>query len=493
MKTRPRWKQASHRTTAQLASLGLACCLLDSITSLAKPGATAPPFPETAPVLWQDSFDVGTFRSTDAELAIGSFQFRESFSGYALERFGSATPLIVPGLSAEGFTNVMCDGAGALRFWVRPSWSSAAAIDRGAGPGAYACLAGLYVVGLAEAVWSLQVVPDGSALSLVAQSEAGAVELLQAPIAWRSGVFHLVVLNFGPQATRLYIDGRLAAQGAGTLPVPPAVARLVLGSTAAGTSAFAGDFDEVYSLGRQLGEDEVAFYYSAYRGLVVSWLGGASGRQSASGAAGASSTLLLETLEDDLPPLPCDPGSGTDPGPPILPPPFALSGLGLLQPVFTGPDTLVLTLTNVFGFTNDLYYTTNLALLAWPALCRTNWALLSRGTGGQTVFTVTSLPRPEGYFKLGNGTLDSDGDGLPDAYEYLVTHTDTNIANNFTSDGYTPDAWYLQYGLGPMAANQDADGDGLLNGQEYRYGTSPTNSEAFSIWVASPRGSLGIP
>jgi len=64
-------------------------------------------------------------------------------------------------------------------------------------------------------------------------------------------------------------------------------------------------------------------------------------------------------------------------------------------------------------------------------------------------------------------------------------------------DGYgTPWAWYVQHGLPPLAegvATQDSDQDGLLNWQEYQYGSEPVTAEVFSVWVSSPVGCSGIP
>ena len=93
----------------------------------------------------------------------------------------------------------------------------------------------------------------------------------------------------------------------------------------------------------------------------------------------------------------------------------------------------------------DLFSTTNLSPLV-AGLNLTNWLWLVRTTSGQTNLTVTSLTSVEGYFQLGT-MLDSDADGLTDAYEKLVSHTDP----------YNP----------------DTDGDGISDFDELWLGTSP--------------------
>jgi hypothetical protein len=67
--------------------------------------------------------------------------------------------------------------------------------------------------------------------------------------------------------------------------------------------------------------------------------------------------------------------------------------------------------------------------------------------------------------------------------------TSTNLATNFSAVG---DGWKQQYGLdpfGPNLANEDPDGDGMNNMQEYLAGTDPTNSaSAFRITDIAQEG-----
>lgn len=170
-------------------------------------------------------------------------------------------------------------------------------------------------------------------------------------------------------------------------------------------------------------------------------------------------------------------------------------GLCLLPPQLQGTN-VVLTVTNGSGGAPyDLYATTNLSPNV-PGLNLTNWLWLGRLSPDQTVVTVPQLSEEQGYYRLGT-TNDADGDGLPDAYENLVTHTAPNVYGLVSNDGQgTPDGWYLEQGLNPLGsgvATQDGDADGLLNWQEYRYGSDPQVAESFGVWVGSPSGALGIP
>lgn len=162
--------------------------------------------------------------------------------------------------------------------------------------------------------------------------------------------------------------------------------------------------------------------------------------------------LGLTSQTDNGPPVPGEGeiaeagGSGSGGTPTWL-----YGGLCLLPPVFLSSNSILLSITNTEpGTAYDLFMTTNLSPEV-PGLNLTNWLWLGRGQPGQTNFVVTDLTAAESYFRLGT-MLDTDGDGLTDAFENLVSHTDR--------------------------FNPDTDGDGLSDGWEWANGMNPHLNES---------------
>jgi hypothetical protein len=75
------------------------------------------------------------------------------------------------------------------------------------------------------------------------------------------------------------------------------------------------------------------------------------------------------------------------------------------------------------------------------------------------------------YYSLGNGELDSDGDGLLDARELILFGTDPDSADS-DNDGLSDGDEILIYRLDPM--NSDTDGDGVLDGEDETTGSPLT-------------------
>jgi len=121
---------------------------------------------------------------------------------------------------------------------------------------------------------------------------------------------------------------------------------------------------------------------------------------------------------------------------------LSLEGGGVFGPMafsYTAEDLWLemVTVTNATGFlvvhppeteattgVYDLLMTSTLSADG-PGLNLTNWYWLLRTSLGDTNLIVPDLPAAQAYFRLAR-TNDADGDGLSDAIELLVTHTDPN-------------------------------------------------------------------
>ncbi|MBP5320611.1 MAG: hypothetical protein J6334_06455 [Kiritimatiellae bacterium] len=132
---------------------------------------------------------------------------------------------------------------------------------------------------------------------------------------------------------------------------------------------------------------------------------------------------------------------------------------------------------NVDSRNVDLFMSTNLAVNGWFWLGR---YLMPTGTNSYA-FTVSSNDVALAYsplyvvsynrmafFRFGLD-FDSDGDGLTDAYETFVSST--NPSNSDTDGDGLPDAEEFLAESDPR--NPDTDGDGLWDGEEQNIGTNP--------------------
>ncbi|MFW9971758.1 MAG: binary toxin-like calcium binding domain-containing protein, partial [Candidatus Odinarchaeota archaeon] len=72
---------------------------------------------------------------------------------------------------------------------------------------------------------------------------------------------------------------------------------------------------------------------------------------------------------------------------------------------------------------------------------------------------------------------DTDTDGLLDGEEVQIYNT--NPLSQDTDNDRLPDRWEVQNGLDPLEndANEDLDGDGLINSMEYNYTTNPQDPD----------------
>jgi hypothetical protein len=110
------------------------------------------------------------------------------------------------------------------------------------------------------------------------------------------------------------------------------------------------------------------------------------------------------------------------------------------------------------------------------------WAWMGQGMACYT-YTLTNMPSSNSTAFLILGTpQDSDHDGLTDAYELLVSHSNPT---NYSTDGSgMADGWeFLYFGHIGVAPNGDPDSDGLTTFQEWlmrSQGYNPVNWNSFT-------------
>ncbi len=371
-------------------------------TILAKPRPPLPPFPESTTL--HASFDQTNF--AEGVLHAEGVRMADSWSGFALN-VGDQGFMAWAGTTADGKRPLVSQDQGTIRFWYCSS-TNAAATD---------------AVLFEMATWStkgsvpwltMHVTPDAIGLS------AGGQIVLGASKDWQHGTWHLVALTYSPQATVLYLDGQIVARGAG-VQAPRVVARgtfgLSLGSASDGTMQAPGAYDELATFSKPASAEDIARYYQWTAPIAA--LGPITpAEEEANLQRIANLRAQRMTLEAQVSP-------------------FALmqQQMDSLSDLTNGP----LRLTNiVWAATNDVSMQVACSTNAPYDVFRTINLLGDHFTNsicvrvaqnvypGDTI-TLTNEPSTNAFY-IAASVNDSDGDGLSDAYEALVTRTNVNVA-----------------------------------------------------------------
>jgi hypothetical protein len=343
----------------------------------------------------------------------------------------------------DGATNLTVD-TGSVMFWFAPYWSGTN--EGGAGPGQWGRLleAGAYTSDASYGWWSLYVDPDGANIYFSAQTNGQTTTYLSAPIDWTTNRWHLIALTYSPTNTALYLDAALVTNGPGMAvwPGPDVLTNgFSIGSDGSdtGLAQAHGMYDQLTTYNYPLDSNTVQSTY---------WYNSIWYYANPMNFANFSSA----------------------PSTPQISPTFnAVTGQGYLIPVTTNTGcvnsnvvwisnvsaraatngTMALTFTISGGSNGVPYDVFANSVLDFSSNTNLAWAWMGQGYQCVT-YTLTNLPNTACFLILGT-PLDSDGDGLTDAYEKLVSKTDPHNPDS-GGDGMW-DGWKVLWGLNPSINN----------------------------------------
>ena len=388
-------------------------------------------------------------------------------------------------VETNGATNLTVQ-VGTVMFWFAPSWSSTNAGGTGSGVNGRLIEAGSYTPDASYGWWSIYVDDVGQQIYFSAQTNdfsSNVVTYLSAPISWTTNYFHAVALTYSATNTALYLDGTLATNGA-PLTVYPGTNVLAngffIGSDSNGLNQASGLFNSAVTYSVPLDSDTIQRTYNWQFGLYMMSPWNRAMFTFRPGGAGSNNLSQPSSSPSSF---------------------NVISGAGYLQ--YLGASSDCVTSSNVWmtnvsasvvsqpitfdfsiaGGSSFLMYD----VFATPALAAplTNgvWTWLGQG-GTCSHYSIPSLPTSGAVFFILGTAVDTDGDGLTDAYEKLVSHSNPNVPD--TDGNGMPDGWQvLHFGGIGTNPNSDPDQDGLTNFKEYLYGTDPQITEGVAVWVGS--------
>jgi hypothetical protein len=425
-----------------------------------------------------------------------------SFTNLAFSYLGNGQSLVldtnVPAwlnyraVETNGTTNLTVN-VGSVTFWFAPGWSSTNIGGLGPQESGRLIEVGAYTTESDLGWWSLYVDSGGNNLYFSAQTNNNSdsfTTFLSAPISWKTNYFHFIALAYSATNTALYIDGGLVTNG---LPVTvwPGTSVLAngffLGSGSNGIYQAHGMFNDLATYNYPLNGDTVGQIYNS------EWFDYILNPLNAPYMSSLNSAPSTPSYSD-----------GTY---------DAISGQGNLQLVgsasscYNGTNSYNVWLTNVTASVTrngnmNVTFTIEGGASGVPFDVFANsvlsfgvdgvpWTWMGQGYQCDT-YTLTNLASGTCFIILGT-PQDTTGFGLTDAYELLVAKINPDDTGSQTDSYGVPYAWYALNGLGMQSATQDPDQDGILNYQEYEYGSRPTVSEGFGIWVGTPNGTTGVP
>jgi hypothetical protein len=328
---------------------------------------------------------------------------------------------------------------GSIMFWFAPNWSSTN--QGGNGPGEWSRLIeiGSYTTNASYGWWSLYADPDGVNLYFSSQTNDGSgATYLSAPIAWNiTNRWHLIALTYSATNTSLYLDDELVTNG---LPLkywpPPDVLTngFFIGSDNQGSQQAHGMFDDMTTYDYEIGYKEVDSEY---------WWGNTWAYANPMNSANFTSAPSTSSV---TPVYVAVVGQGYLTNGVAASPCVTDSKVWITNVAASITTTGVNVTFTIAGGSNSVAYDVFAnTVIDFSSTTNRPWAWMGQGQHCMT-YTLAGLTNGTCFLILGT-PQDSDGDGLTDAYELLVSKTNPK--------------------------NPDTDGDGMLDGWEVQFGFNP--------------------
>lgn len=401
-----------------------------------------------------------------------------SFTNIASTWLGNGTSLFIDSTNPawlqynvfenDGTTNLTVD-QGSVTFWFAPYWSSTNDAGGGLGPQEWGRLleVGGYTPDSSYGWWSIYVDPAGANIYFSAQTNdnSGNAYTISMPIDFTTNYWHFITLTYSSTNVSLYLDGQLETNDTGGLNVWPGSDVLsngfFVGSDSNGIYQAQGMIDDLYTYNVPLDAGTIGGYF-IFDGFDY-WMNPRNAAAMFKISSGQTQTTQYTPFNDVI----------TGPG--------NLQLVGSASTCSNGTNAYNVWITNVVtatagNGTMNLEFTIEGGSNGVPFDVFAN-SVLSFGTNGIpwawegqgyqcNTYMLTNLPNGTCFLILGT-PQDTDGDGLTDAYELLVSKSSPT---NYSTDGTgMADGWeVLYFGHTGIDPNGDPDKDGLSNYQEYQ-------------------------
>ena len=375
-----------------------------------------------------------------------------SFTNLAVSRLGKGNAVVLDSpddawlqyriKESDGATNLALS-LGTLLFWFAPNWTSTNL--GGAGPQDWSPLlsVGSYTTNASYGWWSLYVDPDGANLYFSSQTNNGTeATYIAAPIAWQTGRWHLIALTYSSTNCALYLDGAVLTNGPGVScwPGPDVLTNgFFIGSDGSGKGQAHGMFDDMETYNYQVAPDTIAEIFSYDSMIYYGCPMNVANFSSAPSVPTCAPTFVAISGSGFLSPLGTNTSGCLTSSRVWLTNAFTTSSNGAMNLTFT-----------IAGGSNGVPYDVFVnSLMGWTNVALYPWGWMGQGYRCVT-YTLTNLKSTAVFLRLGS-PQDTDGDGLTDAFERLVSSTNPAV--------------------------RDSDGDGLDDSFEWLQAMNPNLNE----------------